>query len=129
MNDLFKYYDSLQDTHHTATTLQTFYIKYKSTEKNETEKITVIRNMEDQSRHLYTEQEVKRLSEECVRKDLKLENIMSNVDVELMMIYGLFPFLEPQSYHIDMINMDEKSFQFWYPNNDQNSRILLRGTI
>lgn len=68
------------------------------------------------SRYLETKADIERLSDECVAsgKDLILQGVRTDLDVELMMKYGLFPTKEFNLYFIDRLTMDEKSYKFWH---------------
>lgn len=71
----------------------------------------------DSIRYIRSEEDVMKLSDECTAlgKDIILDNIKSEVDVSIMMRYGLFPTNNFSVYNIDRLTMDEKSFRFWHP--------------
>ncbi len=67
--------------------------------------------------HLRTEQDVIKLSDESMAKARKLilNNVKSEVDVEIMMKYGLFPSEDFDRNTIDRLTMDPISYKFWHP--------------
>ena len=70
----------------------------------------------DNIAHIKTLKDLEELSDRCVAaaKDVVIDNVKSDLDVEVMMRYGLFPAKTFNVNDIDRLTMDPTTYKFWH---------------